>query len=158
MTIQVGDKIPEATLQTMGPNGPESINTRTFCRGRRVVIFGVPGAFTPGCTRNHLPDYVRNADAILSNGFDTIACTAVNDVWVMDAWGRAAGAPGKVKMLADGNAELTLRMGLQYDLTHAGMGIRCKRFSIVVNDGTIESLNVDERMIELTSASQTCKL
>ena len=156
--IKVGESIPTSTFKTMYSDGPKELTSTSFFAGKRVVIFGVPGAFTPGCTRTHLPGYVKNTEEILAKGFDEIACIAVNDAWVMDAWGKAAGAQGKVTMLADGSADFAKATGLELDLTHVGMGMRCKRFSMIVQDGVVESLNIDDRMIDLTSATHTCDL
>ena len=156
--IKVGESIPISTFKTMHSDGLKELTSEAFFAGKRVAIFGVPGAFTPGCTRNHLPDYVENAEAILAKGFDEIACIAVNDAWVMDAWGKEAGARGKVTMLADGSAHFAKAAGLELDLNHVGMGMRCKRFSMIVQDGVVESLNIDARVIELTSATHTCDL
>jgi len=150
--------MPPGILRSLTSNGVEEIDTREFFANRKVVLFAVPGAFTPGCTRNHLPDYVQRADAIRAKGFDQIACIAVNDAWVMDAWGRAAGAEGKVKMLADGSAHYVQALGLESDLSQFGMGIRSQRFSMVVIDGVVESVHVDPRAIEFTSATYTCGL
>ena len=158
MTISVGETMPQGTLKTMTNDGLIELNTQEFFAGKRVVLFGVPGAFTPGCTRTHLPGYVENASAIKAKGFDEIACIAVNDAWVMAAWGGAAGANGKITMLADGSADYAAALGLQLDLNHVGMGMRCKRFSMVVQDGVVESVNVDDRTIDLTSAASTCSL
>ena len=158
MTIHIGQRIPETTFKTMSQDGPREVTSAEAFNGKRVAIFGVPGAFTPGCTRNHLPDYIENAEAILAKGFDEIFCVAVNDVWVMDAWGKAAGAQGKVTMLADGSAIFAHAAGLELDLHHVGMGMRCKRFSMVVQDGIVERINIDERYIESTSAIHTCDL
>jgi len=156
--IKVGEPIPTSTFKTMSSDGPKELTSEVFFAGKRVAIFGVPGAFTPGCTRTHLPGYVENAEDILAKGFDEIACVAVNDAWVMDAWGKAAGAQGKVTMLADGSAQFAKATGLELDLNHVGMGMRCKRFSMIVQDGVVESLNIDDRGIDLTSATHTCDL
>ncbi|MFI5008006.1 MAG: peroxiredoxin [Solirubrobacterales bacterium] len=143
MSINVGDKIPEATFTRMGPEGPAPITTADVFGKKKVVLFSVPGAFTPTCSKKHLPGYVKEADAIKSKGVDTIACMAVNDVFVLDAWGKAAGAGDKVLMLADGNAEFTKKLGLEMDATKYGMGLRSKRFSMIVVDGVVKELNVE---------------
>jgi peroxiredoxin len=158
MVIAVGDRMPVGSFKTMGDEGPVALETGELFGDKRVVLFGVPGAFTPGCSRTHLPGYVENADSIRAKGFDTIACIAVNDAWVMHAWGEGAGATGKVAMLADGSADYAKAMGLELDLNHVGMGMRCRRFSIVVQDGVVESINIDERGIDLTAAENTCGL
>ena len=143
MTINVGDKMPAGTLTTMTAEGPGPISTDELFGGKRVVLFSVPGAFTPTCSQKHLPGYVQNAEALKANGVDTIACMAVNDVFVMDAWGKEQGAGDKVMMLADGNAEYSTALGLELDASGFGMGTRGQRFSLIVNDGVVEELNVE---------------
>lgn len=143
MTINVGDKIPSATLKTMGADGPEEITTEDLFKGKTVALFAVPGAFTPTCSAKHLPGYVTNAEAIKAKGVDTIVCLSVNDAFVMGAWGKDQKAGGKVQMLADGNADLTRALGLDKDSTANGMGIRSQRFSMVVEDGVLKSLDID---------------
>lgn len=143
MTVSVGEKMPDGTLTHMGANGPEPVSTADLFGGKKVVLFSVPGAFTPTCSRQHLPGFVEQADAIKAKGVDTIACIAVNDVFVMDAWGKSAGADGKVQMLADGNGDYTRALGLSLDASGFGMGERGQRFSIIVNDGVVEKLNVE---------------
>jgi glutaredoxin/glutathione-dependent peroxiredoxin len=144
MMIQVGDRMPPATLTRMAESGPERIDTEAFFAGRRVVLFSVPGAFTPTCSVRHLPGFVDKAGEIRAKGVDEIAVMAVNDVFVMDAWGKSAGAGGKVTMLADGNGDFVRALGLDFDGTGFGMGHRGRRFTAVVNDGTIEHLFVEE--------------
>ena len=143
MSITVGSRIPEATFTRMGPEGPAPVTTKEVFGGKKVVLFSVPGAFTPTCSKKHLPGYIKEADAIKAKGVDTIACMAVNDVFVMDAWAKAAGAGDKVLMLADGNAELTKKLGLEMDASKHGMGLRSKRFSMIVEDGVVKELNVE---------------
>lgn len=143
MTIKVGNKMPAGTFATMTADGPGSITTDELFAGKRVVVFSVPGAFTPTCSQKHLPGYVKNAATLKANGIDTIACMAVNDVFVMDAWSREQGAAGKVMMLADGNADYAKALGLQLDASKFGMGTRGQRFSIIVNDGVVEELNIE---------------
>ncbi len=153
MTIQVGDKIPEATLVEMSADGPKPHNTTQLFAGKKVGLFAVPGAFTPTCSAKHLPSFVNNADAITAKGVDLIVCMSVNDAFVMAAWGKDQGAEGKVMMLADGNAELTKALGLELDATGFGMGLRSQRFSLIAEDGVITHLNVEEpRAYELSSA------
>lgn len=142
MTIAIGDTIPECTLKIMGANGPEDITTSAIFKGKKVVLFAVPGAFTPGCSKSHLPGYVVNADKIKAKGVDTIACLAVNDAFVMGAWGKAQNAD-EILMLADGNAELTGKLGLVLDATGFGMGQRSRRYSLLAEDGVITQLNVE---------------
>ncbi|NVJ69983.1 MAG: peroxiredoxin [Alphaproteobacteria bacterium] len=144
MTIQVGDKIPGATLTTMTADGPGPVSTDDFFAGRKVVLFSVPGAFTPTCSAKHLPGFVDHADEILAKGADVIACMSVNDVFVMHAWGKDAGVSDKVSMLADGNAEFTKALGLEMDASGFGMGLRSKRFSMIVEDGVVKELNIEE--------------
>ena len=153
MTIQVGDKIPEATLVELSADGPKPHSTTQLFAGKKVGLFAVPGAFTPTCSAKHLPSFVNNADAITAKGVDLIVCMSVNDAFVMAAWGKDQGAEGKVMMLADGNAELTKALGLELDATGFGMGLRSQRFSLIAEDGVITHLNVEEpRAYELSSA------
>ncbi len=143
MTIKVGDKMPAGSFSVMTGDGPGSVTTDELFAGKKVVLFSVPGAFTPTCSQQHLPGYVQNAGQLKANGVDTIACMAVNDVFVMDAWGKDQGAGDAVMMLADGNAEYSKALGLELDASGFGMGTRGQRFSIIVNDGTVEELNVE---------------
>ncbi|MFM9978068.1 MAG: peroxiredoxin [Sphingomonadaceae bacterium] len=144
MTIAVGDKIPAGTLLKVTENGPEPVTTEDYFKGRRVALFSVPGAFTPTCSAKHLPGFVEKADALKAKGIDEIACTAVNDPFVMGAWGKGSGVDGKVTMLSDGNGAFADSVGLTMDGSKFGMGTRGQRFSMVVNDGTVEQLNVEE--------------
>jgi len=150
MTIAVGDTLPTLTIKTNGAKGPEDLNTGDFFKGRKVVLFAVPGAFTPGCSNTHMPGFVINADAILEKA-DAIACMAVNDAFVMDAWQKDQNAE-HITMLADGNAEFAKALGLELDATGGGMGIRSKRFALIANDGVVEYLGVDEKGVEKSSA------
>jgi glutaredoxin/glutathione-dependent peroxiredoxin len=143
MTIQVGEKIPSVTLTRMGEKGPEPITTDELFGGKKVVLFAVPGAFTPTCSAKHLPSFVEHADELKAKGIDEIICTSVNDVFVMGAWGKDQKADGKVMMLADGEALLTKALGLELDLTGKGLGLRSQRFSMLVEDGVVKSLSVD---------------
>ena len=142
MAIQAGDTIPNSTLKTMGQEGPTDITTEEIFAGKKVVLFAVPGAFTPGCSLTHLPGFVVNADKIKAKGVDTIACMSVNDAFVMDAWGKAQNAE-ELLMLADGNGEFTAALGLGLDASGFGMGQRSQRFSMLVDDGTVTQLNVE---------------
>lgn len=144
MTIQVGDRIPAATLTTMTADGPGPVSTDEYFAGRKVVLFSVPGAFTPTCSAKHLPGFVDNADEIRGKGVDEIACMSVNDVFVMTAWGKSAGVDGKVTMLADGNGAFAKALGLEMDASGFGMGTRSKRFSMIVEDGKVTELNLEE--------------
>ena len=143
MTIKTGDRLPGATFTTMTAEGPSQLSTDNIFAGRKVVLFAVPGAFTPTCHREHLPGYIENIDALKAKGVDTVACVSVNDVFVMDAWGKQLGADGKVMMLADGNGDFAKAIGLDLDGSGLGMGIRSKRYAMIVNDGTVEMLAIE---------------
>lgn len=143
MTIAKGDKIPAATFVKMTENGPEQVESASFFAGRKVALFSVPGAFTPTCSAKHLPGYVEKAAELKARGVDEIACTAVNDAFVMGAWGKSANADGKVTMLADGNGDFAKAVGLEMDGSKFGMGTRGQRFSLIVNDGVVEEVNVE---------------
>jgi peroxiredoxin len=142
MTIQVGDRIPQSTLSAMGDSGPANVSTDDVFAGNKVVLFAVPGAFTPTCSARHLPGFVDQAEEILARGVDTIACMAVNDVFVMNAWGKSAGAE-KLLMLADGNGEFTRALGLELDATSFGMGQRSQRFALIAEDGVVTGLFIE---------------
>lgn len=144
MTIKVGDHLPQVTFRVMTAEGPAAKSTDDLFAGRRVVMFAVPGAFTPTCHRNHMPGFVAEADAIRAKGIDAIYVTAVNDVFVMDAWLKATGAEGKIEALSDGNGDFATAIGLSMDGSGFGLGTRSQRYSMVVNDGAIEQLNVEE--------------
>lgn len=160
MPIQNGDRLPAGTFTTMTAEGPRPLSTDDVFKGKKVVLFSVPGAFTPTCSKQHLPGYVAQADAIRAKGVDTIACLAVNDVFVLDAWSKSSGAEGKVVMLADGNGDYAKLLGLELDATKFGMGSRSKRFSMVVEDGVVKELNVEAPgKFEVSSADATlCQL
>jgi glutaredoxin/glutathione-dependent peroxiredoxin len=143
MAIKVGDKVPSGNFGIMKGEGPGSISSDELFNGKTVVLFAVPGAFTPTCSKTHLPGFVQNASAIKGKGVDTVACLAVNDVFVMDAWGKGAGADGKVLMLADGNAAYTKALGLELDASGFGMGIRSQRFAMIVKNGVVSKLEVE---------------
>ena len=151
MTISAGDRIPEISLTTMTNEGPTPVSFTDLFEGKRVALFAVPGAFTPTCSQEHLPGFVNQAHQLTDKGIDTVACISVNDVFVMDAWGKSQGADGKVLMLADGNGEFTAALGLELDASGFGMGSRSQRFSLVANDGVIEILNVEEGGFEVSS-------
>lgn len=142
MTIAVGDRIPAATLKHVA-DGVQPVDTGSFFAGKRVVLFAVPGAFTPTCSERHLPGFVEHFAAIKAKGVDAIACMSVNDAFVMQAWGRDQSVPDGLLMLADGNAEFSKALGLEMDATHYGMGVRSKRFALIANDGVIEHLAVE---------------
>lgn len=145
MAISVGDKVPDVDVRTMGADGPQSIRTGEVLGEGRVVLFAVPGAFTPGCSKIHLPGFVANADEVKSKGVDRIACIAVNDAWVMQAWGESQGVGDKILMLADGNGEFTREMGLEFDGGGIGLGPRSRRYAAVIEDGIITQLDVEEK-------------
>ena len=151
MTIKVGDKIPAGMFTMMGAEGPTGISTSEIFDGKKVVLFAVPGAFTPTCSVSHLPGFVVHVDDIKAKGVDTVACMSVNDVFVVDAWGKAANAE-HLLMLADGNADFTTAVGLTLDGTGFGMGTRSQRFAMIVDDGVVSLLNVDQGALEGSSA------
>lgn len=144
MTIKVGDKIPAATLTTMGADGPAPVSTDELFSGKKVAVFAVPGAFTPTCSAKHLPGFVNHADEIKGKGVDAIACVSVNDVFVMDAWGKSQNVGDKVAMLADGSGQFAKALDLQLDLVDRGLGVRSRRYSMIVDDGTVTQLNLEE--------------
>jgi peroxiredoxin len=144
MAIKVGDALPaDVKLKEMKEGGPKDVTLGELFRGKRVVLFAVPGAFTPTCSMKHLPGFVAEAQKIRAKGVDEIVCVSVNDAFVMDAWGKASGAQGKVRMLADGNGEFTRAMGLELDASGFGMGKRSQRYGMVVKDGKVEQLHVE---------------
>ena len=145
MTIQVGDKIPSVTLKQMTSEGPKDITTDELFRGKKVALFAVPGAFTPACSQRHLPGFVDRASDIKAKGIDEIVCVAVNDIFVMTAWGKEQKADGKVRMLADGSGDFVRALGLDLDLSKMGLGTRSKRYSILVDNGVVKSLNVEQQ-------------
>lgn len=143
MPISVGDAIPAVKVMQATAEGPKEIDTGEFFKGRTVVLFGVPGAFTPTCSAKHMPSFLENADALKAKGVDAIACMAVNDVFVMGAWGKDQGAGDAVAMIADGSAAFTKAMGLEFDLTARGLGVRCQRFALVAKDGKVTHIAVE---------------
>jgi peroxiredoxin len=144
MAIQPGDRIPGVTLMKATREGPQAVDTDSYFRGRKVALFSVPGPFTPTCSARHLPGFVEKADELRSKSVDEVACTAVSDAFVMQAWAQQSGAEGKVTMLADGNGQLSEAMGLTMDASKYGMGTRGQRWSAIVDDGVIRELNVEE--------------
>ena len=155
MTIKAGDKIPSTSLQTMSDSGPADVATDEYFKGKRVALFCVPGAFTPTCSEKHLPGFVNNADALKAKGIDAIACVSVNDVFVMDAWGKAQNVGDKLDMLADGNGIFTKALGVELDAAGFGMGMRAQRYSMIVDDGVVTKFNLDEGGgLELSSAEK----
>ncbi len=143
MTIQVGDKIPSGTLTTMTTDGPKPMTTDDIFKGKRVAVFAVPGAFTPTCSARHLPGYTEHAAELKAKGVDSIVCVSVNDAFVMGAWGKSQNVGDEVTMLADGNGDFTRELGLEMDGSKFGMGKRSQRYSMIVNDGVVETLNVE---------------
>jgi glutaredoxin/glutathione-dependent peroxiredoxin len=144
MTISNGDTVPDVEVRTFGAKGPEPVRTTDLFGQGRTVLFGVPGAFTPGCDKTHLPGFVAQADELKAKGVDRIACIAVNDAFVMDAWGKSHAVGDKILMLADGNGEFTKAVGLEMDGSKFGLGTRCKRFAAIIDDGKVTRLDVDE--------------
>ena len=153
MSIAVGERIPSVTLNIMGANGPEKIDSHTLLGQGKVVLFAVPGAFTPTCSQAHLPGYVVYCDALRAKGVERIVCIAVNDAFVMDAWGKTQNAEGQVIMAADGNGEFTKALGLEMDASGFGMGVRSQRYAMVLQDGVVQILNIEPpRTFELSKA------
>src|SRR5688572_23435622 len=158
MTIKVGDKIPAVSLKTMDKDGMQTLSTDDIFKGKKVVLFALPGAFTPTCSAKHLPGFVQNAEALRAKGVDTIACLSVNDAFVMGAWGKDQKVGEKVMMLADGNAEFTRAVGLESDASGYGMGVRSKRYAMVVDNGVVKALNVEKPgSFEVSSAEAVMK-
>jgi glutaredoxin/glutathione-dependent peroxiredoxin len=155
MMIKIGDRLPHADFLTPGPDGPSKVSTDDVFKGKKVVLFAVPGAFTPTCDAQHLPGYVIDHDALKAKGVDTIACTATNDIHVMKAWGKATASEGKIMMLADGNAAFAKACGLDKDLSVANMGVRSSRYSMIVDDGVVKALNVETAAGVNVSGSET---
>ncbi len=144
MTIKPGDEIPAATLTIMGEKGPQPVTTDDLFKGKTVAFFAVPGAFTPTCSARHLPGYVENLDALKAKGVDSVVCLSVNDAFVMNAWAKDQNVGSKIVMVADGNADFTKMVGLELDGSRFGMGPRSQRYSMIVKDGKVEALNVEE--------------
>ena len=159
MSIKIGDRLPETKFRIMTPEGPAWNSTSDIFRGKKVVLFAVPGAFTSTCNNMHLPGYLQNLDAIKAKGVDTVAVTAVNDMFVMEAWKRATGADGKIEFLADGNAEFAKAIDLTFDGSVAGLGLRSRRYSMLVEDGVVKRLNIEEApgKVEISGADALLK-
>tara|TARA_B100000686_G_scaffold287462_1_gene312938 strand:- start:131 stop:613 length:483 start_codon:yes stop_codon:yes gene_type:complete len=153
MSIAVGDVVPEAIVHIMGESGPESKNSKEFFTGRKVVVFALPGAFTPTCSAKHLPGFIDKAAEFFEKGIEEIICLSVNDAWVMDAWGKAQGADGKVTMVADGNGDFSRALGLAADMRGSGFGERSIRYAMVVENGVVTNLNLEApRKFEVSDA------
>lgn len=158
MPIKAGDKVPSVGLTHMTPDGPKPISTEELFRGKKVVLFALPGAFTPTCSKSHLPGFVVNADKIKAKGVDEIVCLSVNDAFVMDAWGKTQNAE-ELHMVGDGNADFAKAIGLELDLTARCMGVRLQRFAMIVEDGVVKHINVEEPgKFEVSSAEKMMEL
>jgi peroxiredoxin len=144
MSIAVGDSLPEATFRILGSEGIEKLSTADIFAGKKVVLFAVPGAFTPTCHLKHLPGFIDNAGAFKQKGVDTVACVAVNDPFVLDAWAKASGGAGKVLFLSDGNGEFTRKIGMDFDGSGIGLATRSKRYAMLVEDGVVKALSVED--------------
>lgn len=160
MTIKAGDRLPDATFTIMGKDGPQPVTTTEFFGGKKIALFAVPGAYTPTCSEQHVPGFVARVDELKGKGIEAIACTAVNDVFVMDRFGKDTGANGRITMLADGNGDFAKAIGLDIDLTKFGLGVRSKRYSMLVEDGVVKSLNIDESppVHDKSSAETLCSI
>lgn len=158
MTISIGDKLPQATFKEKTADGAVDVNTKDLFAGKRVILFAVPGAFTPTCTLNHLPGYLDNREALIAKGVDDIAVVAVNDWHVMGAWAQQSGGFGKIHFLADFDAAFTKAMGLDADLSGGGLGVRSKRYSMLVEDGVVKSLDIEESPGQATVSSAEAML
>ncbi len=158
MAIQVGEKIPSVTFKTMAEGAMKDVGTDELCAGKKVVLFAVPGAFTPTCSAAHLPGFIEKADELRRKGVDTIACVSVNDAFVMDAWGKDRSAGDEVLMLADGNGDFAKAVGLDFDGSGIGFGVRSQRYAMVIENGVVKTLNVDKPMqFEVSSAEAILK-
>jgi len=160
MAIKVGDKLPEATFMIMGADGPKPMTTAEVFGGKKVALFAVPGAFTPTCHKTHMPGFVARMDELKAKGFDAVACTSVNDVFVMSEWAKATNAEGKVMMLADGGADFAKKIGMDMDLTSRGLGVRSKRYAMAISDGVVKVLNLEEApgQVSASSAETLCSM
>jgi peroxiredoxin len=160
MTIKVGDRLPDAKFTVMSPDGPKAKTVAEVFSGKRIALFAVPGAYTPTCTNNHMPGFVGRVDEIKAKGIDAIACTAVNDVFVLTNWAKDTGATGKIEMLADGSGDFAKAIGLDVDLSSFGLGLRSQRYAMLVDDGVVKILNVEDSppIAEKSSAANLCSM
>ncbi len=160
MTLKVGDKLPEATFTVMSPEGPKPMTTAELCDGKKVALFAVPGAYTPTCHKAHMPGFVDRAAELKAKGFDTIACTSTNDIFVLTRWAEDTGATGKIVMLADGSADFAKKAGLDLDLSARGLGVRSKRYAMAIENGVVKILNVEDAppQHDKSSAATLCSL
>jgi peroxiredoxin len=160
MTIKVGDRLPDAKFTVMGPDGPTSKTVKDVFAGKKVAFFAVPGAYTPTCNNEHMPGFVNRVDEFKSKGIDAVACTAVNDIFVLTNWAKDTGAKGKIEMLADGSGDFAKAVGLDIDLSGFGLGVRSKRYAMLVDDGVVKALNIEDSppVAEKSSAANLCSL
>lgn len=160
MTIKIGDKLPSATFVTMGAEGPKEVSTDEFFAGKKVALFAVPGAYTPTCHKQHLPGFVERLGELGAKGVDAVACTAVNDIFVLTYWAKDVGADGRITMLADGSATFAKAIGLDIDLGSRGFGVRSKRYAMLVDDGVVKVLNVEDLppQHDKSSAATLCSM
>jgi glutaredoxin/glutathione-dependent peroxiredoxin len=160
MAINVGDHLPNATFTVMGPDGPAPKTVSAVFSGKKVAMFAVPGAYTPTCSKSHMPGFVERVDELKAKGIDTIACTAVNDVFVLTNWAKDTGATGKIEMLADGSGDFAKAIGLDIDLSNFGLGLRSKRYAMLVENGVVKVLNVEDSppIAEKSSAATLCSM
>ena len=160
MAIKVGDKLPETTFTVMGADGPKQATTAEVFGGKKVALFAVPGAYTPTCSKQHMPGFVERAAELKAKGYATVACTAVNDVFVLTNWAKDTGASGKIDMLADGSADFAKKLGLEIDLTARGLGMRSKRYAMAVDNGVVKILNVEDAppQHDKSSAATLCSM
>jgi peroxiredoxin len=160
MAIKVGDKLPEATFMTMSADGPKPMTTAEVFGGKKVALFAVPGAYTPTCHKQHMPGFVERAEELRKKGFDAVACTAVNDVFVLSNWSKDSQADGKIQMLADGSADFAKKIGLEIDLTARGLGVRSKRYAMAIEDGVVKILNIEDAppTVDKSSAATLCSM
>jgi peroxiredoxin len=161
MAIKVGDRLPETTFRTMGPDGaPKEMKTDEVFAGKKVALFAVPGAYTPTCHKQHMAGFVQNYEQLKGKGFDVVACTSINDIFVLTNWAKDSGAAGKILMLADGSAEFAKKIGMDIDLFARGLGTRSKRYSMIVEDGVVKSFNLEDAPPnhDKSSAATLCSL